>query len=258
MQGCGTERRATHRAATRSSRLSRVGCVAALGIAAVHIGCRSPQGDTLKLLSGANAARLRTNYGNDEALKMAIDAAADDPVKRNELLNDLILIVDLNYYEWERRLYQKKAGFDLGTDATLLGLGGATALAATTGLANVLGQISTGITGLKASVDADVLQKNTIPAMVAKMRAARATQLAKMQGAMTSTISDRPVGPSPVSQYSVQQGFIDLNNYYAAGTFVSALQDITAKASEEKDEAEQKINRLKPNAKLINQTPSLP
>lgn len=236
------------------------GVVAGLGLAALLVGgCASPQGDTLKLLSNVNAARLRASYGSPETLSQAIQEAQYSPARRNALINDLILIVDLNYYEWERRLYQKKAGFDLGTDATLLGLGGATALAATTGLANVLGQISTGITGLKSSVDADVLQKNTIPALVAKMRAARATELAKIQAAMTATDTNKnPIGPSDVAKYSVQQALIDVNHYHAAGTFVSALQDITARASQEEAAADRKINTLKPNANLINQTPDLP
>jgi hypothetical protein len=222
-------------------------------------GCASEQGDTLKLVSRANAARLRIDYGSESQLTAAIRLAEVDKVKRNGLLNDLILIVDLNYYEWEKRLYHKKAGFDLGTDAVLLGLGGATALSATTELANILGQISTGITGLKSSVDSDLLQKNSVPAMVSKMRAGRATQLAKMQAAMTKTDSNgHPLGPSDVSKYSIQQGLIDLDSYYVAGTFVGALQDITAKAAVEKQAADQTIQELKPSSSAIRQTPDLP
>jgi hypothetical protein len=144
------------------------------------------------MINKANAARLQQNYGDQSHLTAAIDDAAVSSKQRNILLNDFILIVDLNYYQWEKRLYDKKASFDLGTDAALLGLGGATALSGTTELANILGQISTGITGLKSSVDSDVLQKNGIPAIVAKMRAARATQLAKMQAAMTETKNNKP------------------------------------------------------------------
>jgi hypothetical protein len=222
-------------------------------------GCASQSSDTLAIVAGANAQRLRTTYGDQQKLTTLIAAAEHDKEQRNILLNDLILIVDLHYYSWEKRLYDKKAGFDLGSDAVLLGLGGATALSGTTELANILGQITTGITGLKASVDSDLLQKNTIPAMVSKMRAARATQLAKMQAAMTKTDSNgHPLGPSDISKYSIQQGLIDLNSYYAAGTFVGALQDITAKAAVEKQAAEQTIQELKPSSSAIKQTPDLP
>jgi len=140
----------------------------------------------------------------------------------------------------------------------LLGLGGATALTGTTQVANILGQITTGITGLKTSVDSDLLQKNAVPALVAKMRAARATQLLKMQAAMINTNNGKPTGPTRLSKYSVEQGLIDLNAYYNAGTFVSALQDITAKAAEEKKAADEKIDETKPNANLIRQTPNAP
>jgi len=214
----------------------------------------------MKDLERANAARLASKYGSAASLQNAIAYAEADPsgTARNILLNDLILVVDVNYNQWEKLLYDKKAGFDLATDAAVLGLGGATALTGTTGVANVLGQITTGITGFKTAVDSDLLQKNAVPALVAKMRAARATQLLKMQAAMVKVTGNKPDGPTPLIEYSVEQGLIDLNAYYAAGTFVTALQDITAKAAEEKKAADQKIDKTKPNAKLISQTPNAP
>jgi hypothetical protein len=234
---------------------------AVLLIAVLFIGCTVGQTSSLmKDLDNANANRLATKYGNSTSLSFAITAAGQDPTgkERNILLNDLILLVDLNYNHWEKLLYDKKAGFDLSSDAVLLGLGGATALTGTTQVANILGQITTGITGFKTSVDSDLLQKNAVPALVAKMRAARATQLLKMQAAMIKTSDNQPVGLTPLSKYSVEQGLIDLNAYYNAGTFVSALQDITAKAAEEKKAADEKIDKTKPNAKLISQTPNAP
>jgi hypothetical protein len=214
----------------------------------------------MKDLDNANATRLASKYGNSSSLSFAITAAGQDATgeQRNILLNDLILLVDLNYNHWEKLLYDKKAGFDLGSDAVLLGLGGATALTGTTEVANILGQITTGITGFKTSVDSDLLQKNAVPALVAKMRAARATQLLKMQAAMIDTNNGKPTGPTRLSKYSVEQGLIDLNAYYNAGTFVNALQDITATAAEEKKAADDKIDQTKPNASLIKQTPKAP
>jgi hypothetical protein len=223
----------------------------------------------MKDLEKANADRLASKYGHADSLQNAIsNAELDRDAKgnflnpsgtaRNILLNDLILLIDVNYNQWEKLLYDKKAGFDLSSDAVLLGLGGATALTGTTQVANILGQITTGITGLKTSVDSDLLQKNAVPALVAKMRAARATQLLKMQAAMINTNNGKPTGPTRLSKYSVEQGLIDLNAYYNAGTFVSALQDITAKAAEEKKAADEKIDETKPNANLIRQTPNAP
>jgi hypothetical protein len=230
-------------------------------VAALFVGCTVGKTSSLmKDLDNANATRLAANYGNSSSLSASIEAARQDKSgeQRNVLLNDLTLLVDLNYNHWEKLLYNKKAGFDLSSDAVLLGLGGATALTGTTEVANILGQITTGITGFKTSVDSDLLQKNAVPALVAKMRAARATQLLKMQAAMIDTNNGKPTGPTRLSKYSVEQGLIDLNAYYNAGTFVSALQDITAKAAEEKKAADDKIDQTKPNANLIKQTPSAP
>ena len=71
---------------------------------------------------------------------------------------------------------------------------------------------------------------------------------------MIDTNNGKPTGPTRLSKYSVEQGLIDLNAYYNAGTFVTALQDITAKAAEEKKAADKKIDETKPNANLIRQT----
>jgi len=236
-------------------------CASAALAAVLFTSCTvGPTPNVMKDLEKANAARLGQKYGDAHSLGLEIEAAEADPTgtQRNILLNDLILVIDVNYNQWEKLLYDKKAGFDLSSDAVLLGLGGATALTGTTAVANVLGQITTGITGFKTSVDTDLLQKNAIPALVAKMRAARASQLLKMQAAMIDTNNGKPTGPSRLSKYSVQQGLIDLNAYYNAGTFVSALQDITAKAAEEKKAADEKIDETKPNANLIRQTPNAP
>src|SRR5437660_8826038 len=79
----------------------------------------------MKDLDKANATRLAAKYGDSGSLNSAIEAARQDKTgeQRNILLNDLILLVDLNYNHWEKLLYDKKAGFDLGTDAAILGLG---------------------------------------------------------------------------------------------------------------------------------------
>jgi hypothetical protein len=161
-------------------------------------------------------------------------------------------IVDLNH---DNAIDMVKAVND-GIVAVIHKASESASFTGTTEIANILGQITTGITGFKASIDSDLLQKNAIPALVAKMRAARDTQLLKMQAAMINTVKNKPTGPTPLSEYSIEQGLIDLNAYYGAGTFVTALADITAKASEEEKTADDQAAKLKPNADLVNPTPA--
>ena len=223
-------------------------------------GCATQDQSPLYVLNDANNTRLKSIYGTAQKLEERIAAAAGDSTLRNSVLNDLILMVDLDYYARERRMYRAKSGFDLGSDATLLGLSGATALVNSTSVANILGQISTGIVGLKSKIDIDILQQNTVPALTGKMRAGRSAQLARMQAAMTKEIGNGKIGrePSSIDDYSIERGLIDVNEYYAAGTVIGALQDITQKSSEEQAEAESKMDKLKPNSKLIEKTPELP
>jgi hypothetical protein len=48
-----------------------------------------------------------------------------------------------------------------------------------------------------------------------------------------------------LSNYSVDQGLVDLATYYQAGTFVSALQAIIDTAGKEKSESDKKVSDLK-------------
>src|ERR1044071_5464724 len=86
-------------------------------LSAELVGCDSQSTDTLAMVAGANAYRLQAKYDTGAKLDAAINAAQNNQEERNVLLNDLILIIDLHYYSWEKRLYDKKASFDLGTDA---------------------------------------------------------------------------------------------------------------------------------------------
>jgi len=57
----------------------------------------------------ANATRLAQKYGNVASLNIAIEAAESDPTGKqpNIFLNDLILLIDMNYNQWEKLLYEE-------------------------------------------------------------------------------------------------------------------------------------------------------
>jgi hypothetical protein len=117
----------------------------------------------------------------------------------------------------------------------------------------VFSAISSGITSTGVSFNSKVLQDQSLTATLAKMRADRATALLALQAHMfKSSSGNGPGAPNPISVYSVQQGLIDIDSYYNAGTFVSALQDIVAKAATQKTNAETQSTNLEPNPGIVN------
>src|SRR4029077_8059820 len=141
--------------------------------------CRTEEGGLMKDLDKAELGALRSKYveDTDSATKPKLQReieAANSPAARNDLLNDLIRAIDLNYYHWEKLLYDKKSFSDFGVDTAVLGLGSAGTYGVAASTVKVLSAISASLTGTRAALDSNVLQKQAIPAIVAKMRALRA------------------------------------------------------------------------------------
>src|ERR1700730_6989336 len=73
--------------------------------------------------------------------------------RRNQILNELIYLVDRNYYSFENHFYGTQATFSTTTDAINLGLTAATAVTGAAELKSILGATATGVTGFKTSVE---------------------------------------------------------------------------------------------------------
>lgn len=201
-------------------------------------------GDALKETYSARVAYLKTTYGTENGLENAM-ANIHTGKERNELLNNFIFLIDNNYYFYEKHLYNKKSLYDFGSDFAATSLSTASGVmtgGAVTSAKSILSLVSGGITSTRSSVNQDILQNQNLLAIVAKMRAERSKQLVVLQTGMYIKGSTEA---NPLSKYSVDQGLIDLANYYQAGTFVSALQAIVDTAGSQKTEADQQTNEHK-------------
>jgi hypothetical protein len=116
------------------------------------------------------------------------------------------------------------------------------------GTAQIMSALVTAVESTKTAVNKDLLQGQTITAIIAKMRALRATKLVLIRQAMQSGL-----GPYPPSQ-----ALIDLMEYHNDGTLVGALQSITEQAAAEKEKArdalDQKIRKI-PSIDALLKTP---
>lgn len=170
----------------------------------------------------------RVAHYKDQISRMDLSAAAASPSMRNDVMNDLILIVDHNYYRIEKSLYGRKAWADFGGSVLVTGLSTAATLTGAEGAKTTLSALVTAIESTKTSFNKDILQGQTMIAITAQMRKLRAEKMLEIRQAMKESISD----------YPLSQGINDLMNYYNAGTFVAALQSLTEDAAAGKKAAE--------------------
>jgi hypothetical protein len=234
-------------ATTPTTRMKPSSFIAFCTLLAGCTGVSFQGGDALKETYSARVAYLKKTYGTEDGLRVAINAAKIDRTgqERNELLNDFIFLIDNNYYFYEKHLYNKKAIYDFGSDVTATSLSTASGVmtgGAVTSAKSILSLVSGGITSTRSSFSQNILQNQNLLAIVAKMREERAKQLVVLQKGMYKTGTTTA---TPLSDYSVDQGLVDLANYYQAGTFVSALQAIIDTAGSQKTQADNQTKELK-------------
>jgi hypothetical protein len=165
-------------------------------------------------------------------------------VRRNQILRELIALIDHNYSTFEDRYYGSDATVNFGGDVVNLGLTGVSTVTGTAHLKSVLSAIATGTTGIKTSYEKNFFDQQTRAAVVQKMRAGRATQLALMQDqyhmkapVACPSAGCPQVGGAPVAPYSLETGLSDVEQYYQAGTVIGALQAIAMAAGSDQADA---------------------
>jgi hypothetical protein len=152
---------------------------------------------------------------------------------RNQIMNELLLLIDNHYYSIEKQLYGHNAWANFAGSVVSTGLGTAGAIAGG-GTAQIMSALVAAVQSTNTAFNKDILQGQTITAIIAKMRAARATKLVYIRKSMQN--------PS-LADYPLSQGLIDLLEYYNDGTFVGALQSITEQAAADTQKAQTALNQ---------------
>ncbi len=197
-------------------------------------------------LADVSTPNLLQSYN---AMPQGTDAEKQAKVaRRNQILQELIALIDNNYAVFESRYYGSDASVNFAGDVANLGLTGISSVTGTAHLKSVLSAIAAGSTGIKTSYEKNFYDQQTRSAVVEKMRATRATQLAliqdqnHMKAPVICPAAGCPApagGGTPVAPYSLETGLSDVQAYYQAGTIIGALQDIAKSAGKEQDTASQ-------------------
>lgn len=153
-----------------------------------------------------------------------------DETCRNTKVAARMYGIDVNFSQFEEKLFQQMREAGFSTDVLTLGVTSAGA-ASGGAAASVLSAIGAGITGSRAAFEKEVLGDKTLPAIHSSMRANRAHVRARILTGLSKPLKDYPPGVA----------LTDLEDYYASGTVLSALIGITERAATAAHEAEQQL-----------------
>jgi hypothetical protein len=168
-----------------------------------------------------------------KALMQNLPAPTVDMRERNEIMNDLILLIDHNFARSEKSLYSHKAWADFAGSVTATGLSTAATLTGAAGVKTTLSALVTAIEATKTSFGKDILQGQNILAIVTQMHKLRAEKMLDIRASMQKD----------TTKYPLSYGLVDLLEYHNAGTFVVALQSMTEDAAAKTKEAQSKLKK---------------
>ena len=168
--------------------------------------------------------QTKSSLSRDQVLDKVKDVTA-----RNQAIETILVLINQNYRDYKSAIYEGRATFDTVNDLVLLGITGMTTTMGTAATKTALGAVSTGLIGAKASVDKNFFANASRDALFAKMDALR-------EAALTTILQNEK---KDFATYSMQQAFRDLDDYYAAGTVIEAVQAISATSGQEKKESKE-------------------
>ncbi len=182
------------------------------------------------------------NY-RQSVLAGMLDAAK---TQRNSIIFRILAQVDAAYGEFEIKVSTRRAGYQTSGDAAQLGLTAAATVVGASGIKDILSATATALQGTRLSFDKNFFEQQTTEALVSQMRAARKT----LQAQILLSLSTRDV-----NNYPVEAAWVDVVDYYYAGTIPSALVDIASKAGSDAVKADQNLQTTV--AKLTGQAISV-
>ncbi len=158
-----------------------------------------------------------------KAEEMGQLAVSDDSGERNRLQNKAIAVIDQRFYAFVRDLAADRADSSASVAGTTMGASIAGAFVKSVKAKTNYALFAAGMVGAFGIVDKNYFYEKTVPALVAAMRASRAKVQLRVKHAQSEQIE----------QYNGVAALQDVEDYYAAGTLLAAISDVTARAETE-------------------------
>lgn len=140
---------------------------------------------------------------------------------RDSMIDRIRVDIEMNYREYEARLFAGRATGDSIADFLELGLALATTISNGERVKTVLGAVSTAFKGNRLSIDKNFFREKTIETITSKMQATRE----RVKGRILQNMLD-----APVSKYTFEAAWVDLVEFFYAGTLQSGIQALAIDA----------------------------
>jgi hypothetical protein len=154
---------------------------------------------------------------------------------RNQIAYHVMADIESAYGSFEMRLTTQRAGFETGSDSVQLGIAAATTVVGAGDVKDLLAASLTAFEGTRLSVDKNFFAEKTTESLISQMRASRKTKQAQL---ITN------LGARDVTSYPWDAAWIDLIDFYYAGTVPSALVDIASSTGTKAETADANLNSV--------------
>lgn len=209
-------------------------------VCVVLAGCRTPANGFPDSFYDPDVQReaLEGLIADKDAIKnyYASSATVDDQMEiRSKYAASRLRLIDINYRAFVGDFVVQKQAADGITEVAIIGMNSAGALIDPSSTTRILAGIAAGLGGSKAAADRVYYYEQTARALYASMNAERAEMRLRIQNNLRKG----------VDEYDLEQVMAELDEYYAAGTFLGALEAIERQAS-------QKQAKLKPDIAALS------
>lgn len=174
--------------------------------------------------------------GHYRAYQAAIDSDLPKARRlRNLMINRIRTDIELNYREYESRLFFNRGETNLGGDFLELGLAFAGAVSKGERVKSVLHSVLAGVKGTRLSYDKNFFREKTIEIIVSKMQASRTDVKNRILEKMNKL---------PADLYPFEDAWVDLAEFFYAGTLQGGIQALANEAGKAAVDAQAETRKL--------------
>jgi hypothetical protein len=200
--------------------------VMCVGATMLNCGClpRTMAPSVPKEMSASSVSYHKKDFDADVAAYKAKFSTSDwssAEALRNQIAYKVMGDIENSYGMFEVKLTTNRAAIMTSSDAVQLGLAAATGVVGSVDVKDILAASLTAFQGTRTSFDKHYFQEKTTEALIAQMRASRRSLQARLM---------LNLGTRDVRSYPFEAAWMDLVQYYYAGTVPSALTELASKA----------------------------
>ena len=213
-------------------------------------GCMNTMAPTTpKILSPSITSYPASAYSGDvTAYRTAMNAKdyARARVLRDQIVYRTLADIESTYGRFEVRLTTSRATESVLADTAELGITAATAVVGASDVKDILAASLSGFQGTQLSIDKNFFREKTTESLISQMRADRKNleaQIVLRLGTEDVIPTTDPTTKANIAAYPLDAAWIDVTQYYYAGTVPSALVSIATATGNNATAAADKLSK---------------